>query len=263
MVNKPKGWTSHDVVARVRSILRQAISHELRAVSDKTLKTQNSKLKTPSPKVKVGHTGTLDPLATGLLVLVIGDYTKRAQEFSKLDKTYEVIMKLGATSTTGDAEGEIKNFTPVTGWHPVKPKFSLVEKVIKSFVGQIDQVPPAYSAIKVDGQRAYKLARAGREVKLEARKVKIYEITDVEFILPMVQKSTIVDASTMISEVKFTAKVSSGTYIRSLVENIGTKLGTGAYMTELKRTEVGQFSLKDAHKIDSLTMDVISKELLP
>jgi tRNA pseudouridine55 synthase len=209
LIDKPKGWTSHDVVAKVRNVLR----------------TASPKSQVPSPKIKVGHTGTLDPLATGLLVLVVGSYTKRASEFSKLDKTYEVGMKLGATSTTGDAEGTIQ----VTSMQV--PSNKKVEAVIKQFVGEIAQAPPAYSAIKVGGQRAYKLARAGKEVQLEPRKVKIYEITDIEYAYP---------------DIKFTAKVSSGTYIRSLVEDIGKKLGTGAYMTELNRTEVGLYKVKNA-----------------
>jgi tRNA pseudouridine55 synthase len=209
LIDKPKGWTSHDVVAKVRNVLR----------------TASPKSQVPCPKIKVGHTGTLDPLATGLLVLVVGSYTKRASEFSKLDKTYEVGMKLGATSTTGDAEGTIQ----VTSMQV--PSSEKVEAVIKQFVGEIAQAPPAYSAIKVGGQRAYKLARAGKEVQLEPRKVKIYEITDIEYAYP---------------DIKFTAKVSSGTYIRSLVEDIGKKLGTGAYMTELNRTEVGLYKVKNA-----------------
>jgi tRNA pseudouridine55 synthase len=215
LVDKPSGWTSFDAVAKVRSVLKQS----------------------GIAKPKVGHTGTLDPLATGLLVLVIGSYTKRAGEFSKLDKIYEVAMKLGQTSSTGDEEG-LK-----TAISTVKPSLSDVEAATRSFMGEIEQIPPRFSAIKVGGQRAYKLARAGKEVKLEPRKVKIYKITGLEYAYP---------------EVLFTAKVSSGTYIRTLVEDIGTKLGTGAYMTALSRTKVGRFSLTDAVGIEAINTQQIN-----
>jgi tRNA pseudouridine55 synthase len=219
LVDKPSGWTSFDVVAKVRGIIK----HE-----------------TGLKKPKVGHTGTLDPLATGLLVLTLGTYCKRAQEFSKLDKTYEVTLKLGETSTTGDEEGEK---TPVSD---VKPSQNDIESAIKQFVGEIQQVPPIYSAIKIDGQRAYKLARAGKEVNLEPRPVTIYKITDVKYDYP---------------HVNLTAKVSSGTYIRSLVEDIGQKLGTGAYMTALCRTKVDDFNLKSAVIVDNLSAEIIHQNL--
>ena len=192
-------------------------------------------------KPKVGHTGTLDPLATGLLVLTIGTYCKRASEFSKLNKIYEVTMKLGETSTTGDEEG-VK-----THVSDEKPSEEAVQEAVMSFVGEIEQVPPAFSAIKVNGQRAYKLARAGQEVKLEPRKVTIHDITHVLYHYP---------------EVKFTAHVSSGTYIRSLVEDIGKQLETGAYMSALCRTQVGEFKLENAVGVPDLTPDNITKLVL-
>lgn len=220
LVGKPSGWTSFDVVAKVRGII----------------KNENG-LKKP----KVGHTGTLDPLATGLLVLTLGTYCKRASQFSKLDKTYEVTTWLGQTSTTGDNEGE------KTDVGSRKPEVSEIEQVLKQFIGEIEQTPPIYSAIKVNGQRAYKLARAGKEVKLEPRPVKIYSIELVDYTYP---------------EIKFTAKVSSGTYIRSLVEDIGKELGTGANMSELRRTEVGEFRLAHALAIKGLNSEAISKNLV-
>jgi tRNA pseudouridine55 synthase len=216
LIDKPSGWTSFDVVAKVRSQIRQ---------------------ETGVKKPKVGHTGTLDPLATGLLIIVVGSYCKRAQEFSKLGKVYEVTMKLGQTSTTGDDEGEK---TAVSTEVPTK---EAVEAALKKFVGEISQVPPIYSAIKIDGQRAYKLARAGKEVKLEPRQVKIYSITDVEYMYP---------------EVKFTAKVSSGTYIRSLVEDIGQELSTGAYMSRLNRTEVGNYLISKAQNMQELDLSKLT-----
>lgn len=214
LVDKPAGWTSHDVVAKVRSILRQG------------LKTTNYKLKTP----KVGHTGTLDPMATGLLVLLLGSYTKRAAHFSKLDKTYEAEITLGATSTTGDAEGEI---SPKPQADILKPKKEEIEQVLKSFVGEIEQAPHAYSAVKVGGQRAYALARAGKKVQLEPRKVTVKRLGVKEYKYP---------------KLKIVTEVSSGTYIRSLAEDIGEKLGTGAYLSALRRTQVGPFNIKDALK---------------
>lgn len=210
LIDKPKGWTSFDVVAKVRGIIRR---------------------ETGLKKPKVGHTGTLDPLATGLLVLVVGKYTKRVPELSKADKTYEVTMKLGEVSSTGDDEGEK---TLVSDMQPSEKE---VMRAVKGFVGDIEQIPPAYSAIKVNGQRAYKLARAGKEVKIEPRKVKIYEIDAIAYDYPAV---------------RFTAKVSSGTYIRSLVEDIGKALGSGAYMSDLRRTQVGEFSIADAQNIETL-----------
>ena len=216
LIDKPKGWTSHDVVAKVRGILKKEAGH----------------------KVKVGHTGTLDPLATGLLVLVVGSYCKRASEFSKLDKTYEVTMKLGETSSTGDEEGEK---TKVSDKEPAQKE---VRNALLSFVGEIEQTPPVYSAIKVGGERAYKLAREGKEVKLKPRKVKIYEITDVDYQYPLVA---------------FTAKVSSGTYIRSLAEDIGAKLGSGAYLMGLRRTSVGKYLIEDSQQITDIDLDKIVK----
>lgn len=204
LVDKLAGWTSFDAVNYVRKLVAQAEG------------------KRPK-QIKAGHTGTLDPFATGLLVLLIGkNYTKRAGEFSKLDKTYEVTMKLGATSTTGDPEGEI---IPVSD---KQPRPSEIKQAIRQFTGEISQTPPAYSAIKVGGQRAYKLARAGKEVKIEPRKVMVNRLELVDYSYP---------------EVKLIANVSSGTYIRSLVEDLGTALGTGAYTSALKRTGSGQFSL--------------------
>jgi tRNA pseudouridine55 synthase len=213
LIDKPTGWTSFDVVARVRGQIKR---------------------ETGLKKPKVGHTGTLDPLATGLLIIVVGSYCKRASEFSKFDKVYEVTMKLGETSTTGDNEGER---SAISSSVPTK---EALEAVLEHYTGDIMQTPPIYSAIKVNGQRAYKLAREGKEVKLEPRPVTIYTITDVEYTYP---------------EVKLTTKVSSGTYIRSLVEDIGEKLGTGAYMSALRRTGVGNFKLADAQTMTSLQVE--------
>jgi len=166
------------------------------------------------------------------LVLVVGKYTKRVPELSKVDKTYEVTMKLGQTSTTGDEEGE-KSYVS-----DKKPSHEEVAAALEKHQGEIEQIPPAFSAIKVNGQRAYKLARAGKEVVIGPRQVTIYGITDVSYAYP---------------DIRFTAKVSSGTYVRTLVEDIGKALGTGAYMSALRRTQVGDFLLIDACTIVGLS----------
>jgi tRNA pseudouridine55 synthase len=222
LVDKPKTWTSFDVVNYVRKMVAE--------------------IEGKKPKnCKVGHTGTLDPLATGLLVLVVGkEYTRRAGEFSKLDKTYEVTMKLGETSTTADDEGE------KTAVSDTVPTEKAVLEALQQLQGPIMQVPPQFSAMKINGQRAYKLARKGEIVELEARPVTIYsnELTGYEY-----------------PYVKFTSRVSSGTYIRSLVEDLGKLLETGAYMSDLRRTSVGAYSLEAAVVVSSLTVDDIERLL--
>ncbi len=223
LVDKPSGWTSFDVVNYVRRIVAT---------------TESKKPK----NVKVGHTGTLDPLATGLLVLLIGkNFTKQAPGLTKLGKTYQVTMKLGQTSTTGDEEGEK---TAVSDTIPTK---TAVTEALEQFTGDIMQTPPAFSAMKINGQRAYKLAREGRAVELEARPVTIHsnQLTNCEYPL-----------------VKFTSSVGSGTYIRSLVEDLGKALGTGAYMSDLRRTTVGKFDIKEAVQIEGLTAEIIKSSLL-
>lgn len=222
LVDKPATWTSFDVVNYVRRIVA---SHEGK-------KPKN---------VKVGHTGTLDPFATGLLVLLIGkDYTRRASEFSKLDKTYEVTMRLGQSSTTGDPEGKL---TDVAG---SEPTLEQVKAAAQQFVGEIEQVPPAFSAIKINGQRAYKLAREGKEVVIEPRKVTINSLHITYYSYP---------------EVKFVADVSSGTYIRTLVEDLAKILSTAAYTTELRRSRVGEFDIEHATETKSLTDEILKTVL--
>ena len=219
LVDKPAGWSSFDVVAKVRGIIKHG---------------------TDRKKPKVGHTGTLDPLATGLMVVVVGTYCKRAEQFAKFDKTYEVTMQLGQTSTTGDDEGEKTTIST----H--RPRLAELEAATEQFMGTISQVPPAFSAIKVNGQRAYKLARAGKQVVLEPRQVTIHGITNLSYHYP---------------EVRFTVSVSSGTYIRSLVEDIGTVLTTGAYVSNLRRIVVGDFILSDAITTDNLDIELIKQHL--
>jgi tRNA pseudouridine55 synthase len=209
LINKPAGLSSFGVVARVRRNFSQLTGK----------------------KTKVGHTGTLDPFATGLMIIVIGTYCKRAGEFSKLGKSYQATLQLGKVSTTGDPEGEI---SPVANRQPTKQE---IESALAQFRGEIKQTPPIYSAIKINGQRAYKLARAGKEIEIPVRTVTINKLELTDYNYP---------------EVKIFCDVSSGTYIRALAEDIGKVLGTGAYTTALHRTRVGNFDIKDAVSPDTL-----------
>lgn len=208
LVDKPAGWTSFDVVAKIRGQIRR--EHLEQGV------------KPTKRQLKVGHAGTLDPFATGLLVILLGDATKKADEFLKLDKMYEATVCLGQASTTGDPEGEIADVSDR------EPSRGEVETALKGFVGEITQTPPIFSAIKVNGQRAYKLAHKGQEVEMPSRRVTIHSIELLDYSYP---------------ELKIRTHVSSGTYIRTLAEDIGKVLETGAYCSELRRTTVGEWRL--------------------
>jgi len=211
LIDKPAGWTSFDVVAKIRGAARQASGDK---------------------KIKVGHAGTLDPFATGLLIVLAGrENTAKQDSFMKQDKEYEATLKLGFTSTTGDPEGEVSQF-PSNNF-----QFSVVdvEKVLKRFKGEISQIPPTYSAIKIDGKRAYKLAREGKAPEMKARKVTIYSLIIEDFEYP---------------ELKIVVKCSSGTYIRTLACDIGMTLGPGAYLTGLRRTKIGEYDIKDALTVE-------------
>lgn len=222
-VDKPTEWTSFDVVNYVRRMV--------------------ANIEGKKPKnVKVGHTGTLDPAATGLLVLCVGkNYTKKVPQLIKHDKTYEVEITLGFTSTTADSEGELVKISDS------KPSKEVISEVVESFIGEIQQVPPIYSAIKVDGKRAYDLARAGKQVELEPRIVNIYSIENITYSYPLI---------------KFTTKVGSGTYIRSLASDIGEKLGVGAYMSNLRRTSVGDILISQAYSVSDITPELLQKILV-
>ena len=207
LIDKPAGISSFGVVARVRRKLRDR----------------------EGKKVKVGHTGTLDPFATGLLILLAGKATKRSDEFLKKDKEYEATIHLGKTSTTGDIEGEITNVSEKI------PTLEEVEDACKKLTGEINQTVPVYSAVKINGERAYKLARKGKTVKMPTRKVTIYSLEIISYSYP---------------ELKIKTKVSSGTYIRTLGEDLGKNLGTGAYLTALRRTKIANYKVKEALKLD-------------
>ena len=209
LIDKPTGMTSFGVVARLRRKISEQVGH----------------------KVKVGHTGTLDPFATGLMILLVGKATKRSDEFLKLDKWYDATICFGKVSSTGDPEGEL---TDVSADIPTKEQIC---QTITQFIGEIKQTPPAFSAIKIDGQRAYKLARQGKTVDMPSRSVQVYELELVDYNYPILKIKT---------------HVSSGTYIRTLAEDIGKSLGTGAYCQELRRTKIAEYDVDDAKALADL-----------
>jgi tRNA pseudouridine55 synthase len=205
LVDKPKGWTSFDVVNMVRN-----------------------RFNIP----KVGHCGTLDPAASGLMVLMLGKFTKLSQKFSGEDKVYQSDVLLGTETDSQDMDGEItaeNDYSQITE--------EQIREVIASFIGVQEQIPPMFSAKKQDGQRLYKLARQGLEVEREAKEINIESIEIDEINIP---------------HVKFTVKCSKGTYIRTLAADIGGKLGCGAVLFDLRRTFSGKFSLEDAVTVETL-----------
>jgi tRNA pseudouridine55 synthase len=207
LINKPTGITSHDVVDKLREI---------------------TKIK------RIGHAGTLDPFAIGLLILGIGrEFTGKLSIFQKKDKEYIATLRLGAESDTFDREGKIveKKIEKI-------PERKEIEEVLKNFLGEIEQIPPAFSAKKIKGKKLYELARKGIKVEPKPQKVKIYEISILEYKFPYL---------------KIKVKCSSGTYIRSLANDIGKKLGCGAYVEELVRTKIGEFSVESAIELSKLT----------
>jgi len=196
-IYKPVGPTSHDIVNRIRKITGEK---------------------------RVGHAGTLDPFAEGVLIVAVGrEYTKKLGQFLKQDKTYRATIRLGATSDTYDRTGKITNTTDIK-----KTTRKQVAEVLKKFKGEIEQTPPAFSAIKIKGKKAYELARRGIIPQLKSRKVKIYNIKILKYAWPFLEIET---------------KVSSGTYIRSLANDIGKELKTGGYLEKLIRTKVGKHRL--------------------
>ena len=203
LIDKPLQWTSFDVIRRIRHLIRVK---------------------------KVGHAGTLDPLATGLLIICTGKFTKRINEYMSREKEYTGIFTLGATTPTYDLESKPENFRSLE-----KISEETIKSTAHSFLGEIMQVPPAHSAIKVEGRRVYELARKGKEVKLEPRRVfiKEFEITAIE--LPCVH---------------FRVVCSTGTYIRSLANDFGETLTCGAYLSSLCRTRIGEFKVEDALSIN-------------
>lgn len=228
-LRKPSGITSHDAVNYIRRLTGEA---------------------------RVGHGGTLDPFAEGVLVIGVGrESTKKLHQVLKgTDKEYLATLKLGQTSSTGDIEGEIKDMAHEDKTNSLTDRE--LKKVLERFIGKIEQVPPVYSAIKIKGTPAYKLARRGEAVSLPKRKVFIKELELLESNLPLAKprgaKSRTEGYQPSGAWIKIRAVVSAGTYIRSLAEDIGQALGVGAYLQELTRTRVGEFEIEDSKTLEEL-----------
>lgn len=216
ILNKQKGCTSHDVVAKTKRLLKE----------------------------KVGHTGTLDPNATGVLPLLVGQGTKLSAYLIEHDKEYIATLKLGEKRDTADSEGAIIEKRQID--YNVLQKEN-VEKVLKSFIGKQEQIPPMYSAIKINGKKLYEYARKNESVKLKPRNIEIYQMDLIDII-----KDTIV----------FKVQCSKGTYIRSLCEDIAEKLDTVGYMKELKRTKVGKFDINDSITTEELEQNIENSEFI-
>jgi len=216
LIDKPQGWTSFDVVNKVR----YKIKHKLGI-----------------KKIKVGHAGTLDPMATGLLILCTGKFTKRITEFQNQPKTYTGTFVLGATTPSYDLETDIDETFPID--HITS---DLLENARQQFLGEIEQVPPMFSAIKVDGQPLYKKARKGETVTVQPRPVHIYEFEFTSIDLP---------------NIDFEVRCSKGTYIRSLAHDFGKALRSGAYLKTLRRTQIGDHHVDEAWQLDEL-VDLLS-----
>ena len=215
VLDKPLNWTSFDLVSKVKS----KIFHDL-------------KLK----KVKVGHAGTLDPLATGVMVICTGKATKRIESFQAGIKEYIATIKLGATTPSFDMETEEDNTYPTT--HITE---ALIKETLLKFIGAIEQVPPTYSAVKVNGKRAYEMARKGQEVQLKAKTLVIDEIELLECNMP---------------EITVRVQCSKGTYIRALARDIGQTLNSGGYLTYLRRTRVGDYTEKEAISVEEFEKNI-------
>lgn len=205
LIDKPLDWTSFDVVNKVRWNIKKHYNFK---------------------KIKVGHAGTLDPKATGLLILCTGKFTKRIDEIQAESKVYTGTFKLGVTTPTYDTESEENETFPTD--HISE---ELIHEATKQFIGDIEQFPPIHSAIKVDGKRLYELARAGKEVELKPRRISIYDFKITKIDMPFVE---------------FEVHCGKGTYIRSLAHDFGKALNSGAYLTELRRTKIGDFSVENA-----------------
>jgi len=224
LINKESGWTSHDVVAKARSILKTRA---------------------------IGHAGTLDPMATGLLILGVGSATKLLNYLSNQPKTYKATIRLGVATETDDADGEITEVRDASGLSQDQ-----ILNALKNFIGEIQQIPSKYSAIKVNGVRSYTRARSGEEFELPSRLVTIYEIKIGE-----IQKfEDRVDIEVSVS-------CSSGTYIRAIARDLGELLGVGGHLIKLDRESIGEFAVTDAHKVGEpfkiLPMSQVARKLFP
>ena len=218
IINKHKGCTSHDIVYKVKKMFNE----------------------------KVGHTGTLDPMATGVLPLLIGKGTQCSKYLINHDKIYNVTLQLGEKTDTADSEGKVIETKEVKEETLKKEN---IEKIFEKFKGKQEQIPPIYSAIKVNGKKLYEYARKGQEVEIKPRKIEIYNIE----LLNIKEKQ---------KQIEFQVSCSKGTYIRSLCEYIAQRLETVGYMLELKRIQVGNFNIKDAITIEQLENNIDNKEFI-
>jgi tRNA pseudouridine55 synthase len=205
LIDKELNWTSFDAVNKIRIVLKNRLGIK---------------------KIKVGHAGTLDPLATGLIIVCTGKMTKQITGFQDLEKEYEAIVKLGETTPSFDLESTVDNTFPTE--HITK---AAIQKALQSFVGEIEQVPPLFSAKYINGTRAYEYARKGSNLELKAQKVTIFSLELIYFDMPFV---------------KIRIKCGKGTYVRSLARDLGQLLESGAYLSELRRTRIGQYDVKNA-----------------
>ena len=217
IINKQKGYTSQDVVSKVKKIL-------------------NIK--------KAGHTGTLDPMATGVLPIMLGNYTKLSKYLIEHDKTYIAKLKLGEKSSTGDLEGEIIEKQDI---NPSLISIEKITQVLNSFIGKQKQTPPKYSAIKINGKKLYEYAREGIDIEIPEREIEIYDIKLISF---------------KDYEIEFEVSSSKGTYIRTLCEDIAEKLETVGVMTSLIRTKVDKFKIEDSIKLEDLNTEIAEKNLI-
>lgn len=219
-IDKPLGWTSFDAVKRIRGAIQRRLHVK---------------------KFKVGHAGTLDPLATGVLIICTGRATRRIEELQNGDKEYVATIKLGATTPSFDLEKEIDAEYP---WeHITREK---IEEILPRFTGRIMQVPPIFSAVKVEGKRAYNLARKGKDVELKAKPLEIKEMEILDCSLP---------------EVTLRIVCSKGTYIRALARDFGEALGSGAHLTGLRRTRVGVVPIASCMSVDEAVARIAEAEL--
>ncbi len=219
LIDKPIGWTSFDVVNSIRYTIKRTLNIK---------------------KIKVGHAGTLDPLATGLLIICTGKFTKQIDSFQGLDKVYIGSMFVGATTPSFDKETEVDQTFDTKNISK-----EILLDATKQFTGEIEQTPPVYSAVKIDGKRAFEYARKNNEVKIKSRLITIYDFNLLNFDLP---------------EIDFMVNCSKGTYIRSLVNDFGKAINNGAYMSSLRRTAIGNHSVSNAYSPDEIKEIIISQK---
>ena len=210
LIDKPLNWTSFDVVNKIKYLLKH---------------------KCGIKKIKIGHAGTLDPLATGLLIVCIGKETKSIEKYQAYEKEYSGSFFLGATTPSFDLETKVDKTFPIE-----HISHELITKAAESFTGEQDQLPPIFSAKKIDGKRAYDLARKGKDPKVKPKKIQIHQFTIVDVSLP---------------QVTFNIVCSKGTYIRSIARDLGEKLNSGAYLQSLRRDRIGPFDVKDALTLEN------------